>query len=152
MTKRLSETTAQMDCAIGSRIRSIRLLRGMSQMALAERMGITFQQVQKYEKGTNRVAASTLVIISGALQVSPMDILGLETEATEVNALAGRMAVDSAVIAELTRPNRDLELRVARARRALGSDDIAPETSITIGVEIDKAGRMQPLVTASPPN
>ncbi len=141
MTKRLSETTAQMDCAIGSRIRSIRLLRGMSQMALAERLGITFQQVQKYEKGTNRVAASTLIIISGALQVSPMELLGLEADAGENTAFA-----------ELTHRYRDLELRVARARRALGSDDVAPETSVTIGVEIDKAGRMQPLVTASPPN
>ncbi|WP_412064014.1 helix-turn-helix domain-containing protein [Rhizobium sp. SYY.PMSO] len=140
MTKRLTETTAQMDCAIGSRIRSIRLLRGMSQMALAERLGITFQQVQKYEKGTNRVAASTLVIISGALQVSPMELLGLEADAGENTAFA-----------ELTHRYRDLELRVARARRALGSDDIAPETSVTIGVEIDKAGRMQPLV-GSPPN
>ncbi|MFT4162739.1 helix-turn-helix domain-containing protein [Shinella sp.] len=140
MTKRLTETTAQMDCAIGSRIRSIRLLRGMSQMALAEQLGITFQQVQKYEKGTNRVAASTLVIISGALQVSPMELLGLEADAGKNTAFA-----------ELTHRYRDLELRVAHARRALGSDDIAPETSVTIGVEIDKAGRMQPLV-GSPPN
>ncbi len=151
MTKRLTETTAQMDCAIGSRIRSIRLLRGMSQMALAERLGITFQQVQKYEKGTNRVAASTLIIISGALQVNPIEILGLEADTAEGAALADRMAVESAVIAELTRRNRDLELRLARARRALGDDDRA-EMSVDVKVDIDEAGALRAFTGGSPPN
>lgn len=40
---------------------------GLSQQALADRLGITFQQVQKYEKGANRIAASRLVSIAGAL-------------------------------------------------------------------------------------
>lgn len=151
MTKRLSETTAQMNRAIGSRIRSLRLLRGMSQQALAEQLGITFQQVQKYEKGTNRVAASTLIIISGVLQVNPMEILGLDAGTAESAALADRMAVESAAIAELTRRNRDLELRLARTRRALGDDDLA-ETSVNIKVDIDEAGAVRAFVAGSPPN
>jgi transcriptional regulator with XRE-family HTH domain len=48
-----------------------RLMLGLSQEKLGERLGITFQQVQKYEKGTNRVGASRLVAISGILNVAP---------------------------------------------------------------------------------
>lgn len=58
------------DIHVGSRIRMQRQLRGMSQVTLAEGLGITFQQVQKYEKGTNRVGASRLQAIADLLQVS----------------------------------------------------------------------------------
>ena len=56
------------DRKIGQRVRSRRLEIGMSQERLAELLGITFQQVQKYEKGVNRIAASRLFDISAALQ------------------------------------------------------------------------------------
>ncbi len=55
------------DRKIGQRVRSRRLEIGMSQERLAELLGVTFQQVQKYEKGVNRIAASRLHDISGAL-------------------------------------------------------------------------------------
>ena len=48
------------DVRIGTRIRSLRLTRGISQTDLARFMGVTFQQVQKYEKGKSRIAASLL--------------------------------------------------------------------------------------------
>ena len=51
-----------------------RLVVGMSQEALADRLGLTFQQVQKYEKGTNRISASRMHQISDALNV-PMTYL-----------------------------------------------------------------------------
>src|SRR5882672_9246928 len=57
------------DKHVGSRVRMRRLLLGRSQTNLAEVLGITFQQVQKYEKGTNRVSASRLQQISDTLQV-----------------------------------------------------------------------------------
>ena len=57
------------DLTVGSRIRTRRLLVGMSQEKLAELLAVTFQQVQKYEKGTNRVSASRLHRIAGALGV-----------------------------------------------------------------------------------
>lgn len=59
------------DVYVGSRIRLRRLLLGMSQEKLGEGLGITFQQVQKYEKGTNRVGASRLQAIAGTLGVKP---------------------------------------------------------------------------------
>jgi len=57
------------DIHVGSRIRLRRTMLGMSQEKLGESLGITFQQIQKYEKGTNRVGASRLQQISEILQV-----------------------------------------------------------------------------------
>ena len=57
------------DVHVGSRIRLRRTMLGLSQEKLGERLGITFQQVQKYEKGTNRVGASRLQNIAGILDV-----------------------------------------------------------------------------------
>ena len=56
------------DLHVGAQLRLARKVRGMSQEALAEKLGITFQQVQKYERGSNRVSASKLYEIAGALQ------------------------------------------------------------------------------------
>ena len=58
------------DAHVGSRIRLRRTLRGMSQERLGEALGLTFQQVQKYEWGVNRVGASRLFDLSRVLDVS----------------------------------------------------------------------------------
>jgi len=58
------------DRKIGQRVRTRRLEIGMSQERLAELLGVTFQQVQKYEKGINRIAASRLLDIANALDKS----------------------------------------------------------------------------------
>ena len=57
------------DKYVGSRVRMRRIMLGMSQEKLGEALGLTFQQIQKYEKGTNRVGASRLQQISEILQV-----------------------------------------------------------------------------------
>ena len=57
------------DSYVGSRVRVRRKMLGMSQEQLGEKLGITFQQVQKYEKGTNRIGASRLFDVSQLLQV-----------------------------------------------------------------------------------
>ena len=57
------------DKHVGSRVRMRRMMLGMSQEKLGDSLGLTFQQVQKYEKGTNRIGASRLQQISNILQV-----------------------------------------------------------------------------------
>ncbi|MHC5306430.1 helix-turn-helix domain-containing protein [Bartonella sp. LJL80] len=57
------------DIYVGSRIRLRRNMLGLSQEKLGEQLGITFQQIQKYEKGTNRVGASRLQAISEIMDV-----------------------------------------------------------------------------------
>jgi len=63
------------DLAIGEAIRRVRKSRGLTQEGLAEGIGVTFQQVQKYEQGVNRVSCSMLLEICGQLEAHPMDIL-----------------------------------------------------------------------------
>jgi transcriptional regulator with XRE-family HTH domain len=57
------------DKHVGSRVRMRRMMLGMSQEKLGDALGLTFQQVQKYEKGTNRIGASRLQQIAQILQV-----------------------------------------------------------------------------------
>lgn len=57
------------DCHVGTRVRVRRMVLGMSQERLADALGLTFQQVQKYEKGINRIGASRLYDMSRVLSV-----------------------------------------------------------------------------------
>ena len=59
------------DLHVGARVRTRRLMVGMSQTKLGQALGVTFQQVQKYEKGANRIGASRLQQLSHVLQVPP---------------------------------------------------------------------------------
>jgi transcriptional regulator with XRE-family HTH domain len=54
---------------VGRRVRALRLERGLTQMSLGDHLGLTFQQVQKYEKGTNRIGAGRLQQIAEILKV-----------------------------------------------------------------------------------
>ena len=63
------------DVGVGLRLRSLRRERGVSQQELGLALGITFQQVQKYERGSNRVSASMLVKAARALRVDPASLL-----------------------------------------------------------------------------
>ena len=65
----MKKATGTIDKEIGTRMRSRRMVIGMSQEKLGEMLGLTFQQVQKYEKGANRVGASRLLEIAGVLGV-----------------------------------------------------------------------------------
>jgi transcriptional regulator with XRE-family HTH domain len=59
----------RIDKHVGSRVRMRRLMLDMSQTDVADALGLTFQQVQKYEKGANRISASRLQHLSQILQV-----------------------------------------------------------------------------------
>jgi transcriptional regulator with XRE-family HTH domain len=59
----------QIDVHVGSRVRLRRMMIGLSQERLGEKLGLTFQQVQKYEKGANRISASRLFRIAEVLDV-----------------------------------------------------------------------------------
>ena len=72
------------DQHVGARLRLRRSLLEMSQSELGEKLGVTFQQVQKYEKGTNRIGASRLQEISEILQ-APVSFFFEDAEPIEVN-------------------------------------------------------------------
>ena len=81
------KTPEPMDIALGAAVRIRRRTIGMSQEALAEQCGVSFQQVQKYENGANRISFSRLVQIAKALRCRVTDLMDVfdgpdqETEA-----------------------------------------------------------------------
>ena len=102
------------DAHVGSRVRLRRMLLGMSQERLGESMGLTFQQVQKYEKGVNRTGASRLFQISKILDV-PVQFFFEEAPYTgDGNAARGMAEPDSeAFILEFLNSREGLELNRA---------------------------------------
>jgi transcriptional regulator with XRE-family HTH domain len=80
MTKDLPRDSAltpnRLDVALGLRIRQRRKALTLSQTALADAIGLTFQQIQKYERGFNRVSFSRLVDIAHALECRVVDLIG----------------------------------------------------------------------------
>ncbi|MEM6617302.1 MAG: helix-turn-helix transcriptional regulator [Pseudomonadota bacterium] len=84
MTKRPNP----IDVHVGARVRLRRLLLGMSQEKLGEQLGLTFQQVQKYEKGVNRIGASRLHQISEILSV-PVSFFFEDLPGQETSGAAG---------------------------------------------------------------
>lgn len=91
----------------------------MSQTTLADAVGVTFQQIQKYEKGVNRVAASTLIDIAMMLDVRVPALLpsGKSDDAAEADADEAREAVEL-----LLRLNEEGRRVVAVMARSLASD------------------------------
>lgn len=76
-----------LDVHLGARIRSVRKGLRVSQEKLAGSVGVTFQQIQKYERGTNRVSFSMLVMIARALDCRIQDLIGdVETDAAPLAA------------------------------------------------------------------
>jgi len=67
--KSKTRSTNAHDIEVGQRIRARRMAKGMSQTELGSLLGVTFQQVQKYEKGVNRVGAGRLVRVAESLDV-----------------------------------------------------------------------------------
>lgn len=122
MAKSRVRNSAQVaiDRHVGARLRSRRTLLGLSQQQVGERAGITFQQVQKYENGVNRIGASRLYVISGALSV-PVGYFfeGLEHAAPGPGRAApSRLVLESArLMQEMPRPVQERFLKLARACR-----------------------------------
>lgn len=69
MAKTSNKSASKMDKIVGRNIRVHRLIRGLTQEGLGEKLGVTFQQIQKYEKGTNRVGSGRLFQIAALLEV-----------------------------------------------------------------------------------
>lgn len=96
-----SRTPDSIDIVVGWNVRSLRLIRHMSQADLAEAMGLSFQQIQKYEKGENRIGASRIVKLARALEVHPGKLFegtGRHEEAPIASALASIATPDVAKI------------------------------------------------------
>lgn len=98
MPQTKKEAPNPFDIALGVRIRLLRRKLGLSQERLANEIGVTFQQVQKYEIGANRVSFSRLVSIAHALQCNVVDLFDGYGDAN------GAIEADTEILALLSKP------------------------------------------------
>ena len=107
----------QLDQALGLAIRLRRHARGLSQSALGEAIGVSFQQIQKYERGSNRVSFSTMVRICEALDCHVSDLVA-EVEQLDVR---GRKCGEDLLTQPEAAPMLEAlsQIRTAGVRRAV---------------------------------
>ena len=111
----LAKTPDPLDVMVGARIRIFRTPRGMSQSDLAARIGVAFQQVQKYEKGINRVGASRLSRIAAVLDISIGDLFEPSRNKRSDAKSPFRLLAERDALRVLTAFSRTRDPRVRRA-------------------------------------
>lgn len=154
----LKKAPNPIDKHVGSRVRMRRVLVGMSQEKLGEALGLTFQQVQKYEKGTNRIGASRLQQISKILGM-PVEFSFEGSPQPEMETAGFRDGADTTYVADFLATNEGVQLnraflkiKDAKIRRrivdlvsSLAGADAAPILAET-GFAEPVAELVQPLV------
>ena len=120
MSRTFEEAAHPLDVALGARVRARRKDLGLSQDELGRAAGVTFQQLQKYEHGINRISFSRLVQIAHALDCSVADLVGpldkMESTAPEMASLGepGASELLSAYVNIGSRKHRLAVLNLAR--------------------------------------
>jgi transcriptional regulator with XRE-family HTH domain len=123
-----------LDAMVGAKIRMFRINRGMSQTALAERIGVSFQQVQKYEKGANRVGASRLSQIASVLGITVGELFEssqqkIATANSPVHLLAEPGALR--VLKAYLRTNSRVRLAIAKLVESIADQKPTVQKSMT---------------------
>jgi transcriptional regulator with XRE-family HTH domain len=113
--ERSSRRANPIDVHVGGRVRLRRMLLGMSQEKLGEHLGLTFQQIQKYEKGINRIGASRLFDLAQVLAV-PVQFFYEELAASSGNGAGFAERPAESYAAEFLGSREGLELNKAFAR------------------------------------
>jgi transcriptional regulator with XRE-family HTH domain len=113
--ERSSRRANPIDVHVGGRVRLRRMLLGMSQEKLGEHLGLTFQQIQKYEKGINRIGASRLFDLAQVLAV-PVQFFYEELAASGGNGAGFAERPAESYAAEFLGSREGLELNKAFAR------------------------------------
>jgi len=102
------------DRAIGSRIAALRAAQGLSQTTLGHAIGVSFQQVQKYEKGRNRVGASRLQMIADQLKV-PVETFFADKTSVDAGAAPVQTYFDDPEIMDLIAAFRSISDQTTRS-------------------------------------
>jgi transcriptional regulator with XRE-family HTH domain len=142
------KSTTPVDTRIGARIRMRRMLVGISQTELGEKSGVTFQQIQKYEKGTNRVSVSRLHQIAQTLGV-PVEFFyeGLSEggAATIDNVPDVSSLLATADALDMLKAFATLENRAVRRRLvALTEQLVAAQSGADVDIEGEDEGEPAP--------
>lgn len=133
-------SAAEIDSIVGERIRRKRILTGLTQDQLGDALGVSYQQIQKYETGANRVSVGRLYLLAQRLDVSPgwffegLDQESTDQESDEAIQSSSRFAIDC--VRHLTRI-RDERVRAAiqtmirTLAESESEEDIAPRSAPT---------------------
>jgi transcriptional regulator with XRE-family HTH domain len=122
-----------LDAMVGAKIRMFRINRGMSQTTLAEQIGVSFQQVQKYEKGANRVGASRLSQIASVLGITVGELFESSQEKISIaNSPVHLLAEPGAlrVLKAYLRTNSRVRLAIARLVESIADQKPTVQKSI----------------------
>jgi transcriptional regulator with XRE-family HTH domain len=133
-----------LDVMVGTRIRMLRVNRGMSQTMLAERIGVTFQQVQKYERGANRIGASRLSQIASVLGVSVGELFESGAGSPGLNSPVRLLAEPGALrvlkaYARTTCPR--VRLRIAKLVESIASRTPGAKATVALFNTVDRGER-----------
>ena len=119
-----TKSPTDIDRFVGQNIKRLRIAAGISQESLGEKIGVTFQQVQKYEKGMNRLPPGRLVGICTALGVKLADIVpDPEVTASALPLFSNEALKGAAIIDAMSPAEKITALRVLRAVPARGGHD-----------------------------
>ncbi|MDE5453221.1 helix-turn-helix domain-containing protein [Bradyrhizobium sp. CSA112] len=123
-----------LDAMVGARIRMLRVNRGISQAMLAGRIGVTFQQVQKYERGADRIGASRLSRIASVLGVSVGELFESSgAESPGLNSLVRLLAEPDALrVLKAYACTTDPRVRLSIAKLVQSIADRAPAAKATV--------------------
>lgn len=123
----MTDTPNPIDVAAGARIRARRRMLNVSQEALADKLGLTFQQVQKYERGANRVSLSKAVAIAAALDTSVGALVGETADAIDAGDAQDLFSNEAAALVRILATIRSPALRrgVLGAARAIAAAQYA---------------------------
>ncbi|WP_084397863.1 helix-turn-helix domain-containing protein [Henriciella aquimarina] len=137
-------TATEVDTIVGERIRRRRILTGLTQDQLGEALGVSYQQIQKYETGSNRVSAGRLYLLSQTLDVSPawfFDGLDDETEPESDDDMlsSSRLAIEC--VRNMSRiKDEKVRSAILTMIRTLAESD-SPDTAIIAGSLSDAGQR-----------
>ena len=97
-TKQAPRKPQSIDTHVGNQLKARRMMAGMNQTDLGKVAGITFQQVQKYERGANRIAAGHLYLFAQALECTPNDLFdGLRVDGEPVSNVEEFLLTNDAI-------------------------------------------------------
>lgn len=134
-----------LDAMVGARISMLRISRGMSQAMLAERIGVTFQQMQKYERGANRVGANRLSQVASVLGVSVSELFeSSRAESPGLNSSVRLLAKPGVLrvlkaYARTTSPR--VRLRIAKLVESIASRTPGAKATVALFNTVDPGER-----------
>lgn len=103
------------DLHVGKMIRTTRIMRGLTQEELGNAVGVTFQQIQKYERGTNRVSASRMYALTRALEINVEDMFsGFGNQRTASPLCSPEIAEAAVLLVKMPQAQRDALLAVIK--------------------------------------